>query len=193
VDRRDKPDKPPAKINKPEPNDKTYAFELRDKSWASVLQWYSDITGLPYVGTYKPKGTVNFMPPKGKRQYTLTEITDLLNELLLAQKYILIRRDHSFTLLAADEKIDPSLLPRVRPDDLTRRAKTELVTVLLPLARLNAEDIGPEVKKMLGPFGDVVVLKKANRLLLLDTAGNLRLVVRTIQEIEAQQPAKKGN
>lgn len=37
----------------------------------------------------------------------------------------------------------------------------------------------------------VGVLERTNRLLLQDTAGNLRLVVRTVQDVEAQESKKR--
>jgi len=131
------------------------------------------------------------MPPIAKSQYTLGEITDLLNEALLEQKYILVRRVASFTVLTADQKIDPALLPRVRVEDLAMRGRTELVTVMLPLKTVNAEDLGAEVKKMLGPFGDVAILEKFNQLILQDTAGNLRRIHEVIKDIEAREAEKK--
>jgi RNA polymerase sigma factor (sigma-70 family) len=185
------PGKPADKAETPRPEEKRYQFEMRDKPWTQVLEWYADASGLAYVGSSKPTGTFTFIPPKGKRQYTLAEITDLLNEALLAQKYILIRRTATFTVLPADEKIDPSLVLRVSLDDLGERAKTELVSVELPLTDVSADDLGPDVKKMLGPFGDVVVLKRGNRLILQDTAGNLGRIVRTIRDIEAREAEKK--
>jgi RNA polymerase sigma factor (sigma-70 family) len=169
------------------PEEKTFEVQIRDQPWAKVLEWYSDISGLPFVGVSRPTGTVTFVPPKDKRRYTLGEITDLLNEILLAKKYILVRRAASFTVLPADEKVDPTLVPRVRPEDLAKRGKTELVTVVVPLTKLSAKDLAPEVKKIMGPFGEVVVLEKANRLVLQDTAGNLRHIYRVIQEIEAEK------
>jgi RNA polymerase sigma factor (sigma-70 family) len=182
----DNRDQPPAKA---EP--RRYALEMRDKPWASVFEWYSDLTSLPYIGTVKPTGTFTFVPAPGKRQYTLEEITDFLNEALLAQKYLLVRRDASFTVLPAEEKIDPSLLPRVGVDDLEKRGKTELVTVMLALANLTAKELAPDVKKLLGPFGEVVVLEKANQFILQDTAGNLRRICQTIKDVEAREAEKK--
>jgi RNA polymerase sigma factor (sigma-70 family) len=170
--------------------EKTYEFQMSDHPWSKVLDWYAGISGLPYGGTYKPTGTVTFIPPKNKK-YTLGQITDILNELLLTQKYILIRRTASFTVLPADERVDPTLLPRVELDDLAKRGKTELVTVVLPLTHLQAKDIGPDVRKMMGAFGQVVVLEKANQLILLDTAGNLQLVYQMIRTLETQEAAKK--
>src|SRR5204863_460157 len=100
ADKRDPPARPEAK---------KYAFDMRDKPWASVFEWYTDLSGLPFVGTVKPTGTFSFVPVPGKRQYTLEEITDFLNEALLAQQYLLLRRAASFTVLSAGEKIDPTL------------------------------------------------------------------------------------
>ncbi len=153
-----------------------------------MLEWYSDVSGLPYTGKHKPRGKATFMPPKGKRTYTLGEITDILNELLAAQDYILVRRTASFTVLPADEKVDSTMLPEVRLEDLPKRGKTELVTTVLRLRYVRAEDIAPEVNKLLGSFGSVVVMARANQLVLLDTAGNLLRVVKTMREIDVARP-----
>jgi RNA polymerase sigma factor (sigma-70 family) len=180
------PGKSADKPDTPKPGEKRYELEARDRPWNQVFEWYAEISGLAFVGSSKPPGTFTFIPPQGKRQYTLVEITDLLNEALLAQKFILIRRTSTFTVLPADEKIDPSLVPRVGFDELGKRAKTDLVSVELPLNSVRAEKVAPDVKKMLGPFGDVVVLETGNRLILQDTAGTLGRIIRTVSDIEIE-------
>jgi hypothetical protein len=182
--RADEPDKarPPA--------DKAFAFEMREKPWKTVFEWYSDASGLPYIGTSRPTGTFTFVGPKGKA-YTLAEVTDILNEGLLNQRFLLVRRDNCFTVLPADEKVDRALIRRVSPGDLAKLGKTELVTIELTLTSAKAADVGPDVKKLLGPFGDAVVLEKANKLILTDLAGNLVRIVLTIKEIEDREPGKK--
>jgi type II secretion system protein D len=180
---------------KPEPGakpaEKTFKFEFRGKAWRDVLEWFSDISGLPYIGSNTPTGTFTFISPKtGPREYTIPQIIDILNEALLAQKYILIRKIASFTLIPADEKINPAELPRIRIEDLDQRGNTELASVVLPLSSLVAEDLAPEVKKMMGPFGEVVAITVANQLLLQDTAGNLKRVVKTIKDIEEGEKDK---
>jgi RNA polymerase sigma factor (sigma-70 family) len=176
----------------PQPEEKRFAFAMNAVPWTKVFQWYTDQTGLPYVGESRPTGTFTFSPPQGKR-YTLEEITDILNESLLEKKYILVRRAATFTVLPADEKIDPTLLPRVRPEDLGKRGRTELVTTVLRPTALSAKEIAPDVKKLLGPFGDVVVFEKCNQLILTDTAGNLRQVWQTIKDIEAEKRVRPAD
>ena len=70
-----------------------------------------------------PTATFNFIPPKDPKtkqpkQYTLTDITDVINETLLAKGFILVRRQTTFRLWPADKAIDPSLVRRVSVDEL---------------------------------------------------------------------------
>ena len=113
---------------------------------------------------------------------------DIINEALDSnpdqQRYILIRRETSFVLVPADEKIDPTLVPRVAVEDLERRGSTEVVSLVISLTTAVAEDIAPELKKLMGKYGDVVPLGRANQLVLQDTAGNLKRLLRIVKEME---------
>src|SRR5262249_5090477 len=150
--------------------DRRISFEMRDKPWKQVIEWFADESGLAFVGSYIPTGTFNFISPRvnGKpKQYTLAEIVDLINDGLLSgpvtQKYILIRGPATFTLLPADERPDPALIPRVTIEDLKSRGKKEMASVVVKLKMLVAEDFVKEAKSMLGPFGDVFALSAANQ------------------------------
>jgi RNA polymerase sigma factor (sigma-70 family) len=188
----------PAPTKPTKPAEKQYAFAMDNQPWKEVFQWLSDQTGLPLVSNYVPTGTFTFGPPRvggAVKQFTITEIIDIINEALQAshatQKYILLRRERSLLLLPADEKIDPTLVPRVEVSDLSKRGKRELVKVMVSLNVLTAKDLAPDVKKMLGPFGEVVALDKANQLLVQDTAGNLSDVLQMVQEAEIREAAKQ--
>src|SRR5437867_2021244 len=115
------PEKPADK-----PAEKRVAFTMDGKPWGEVLTWLTELTGLPISGPHKPTGTIVFTPPKGKT-YTIPEIIDILNEGLLLQKYVLIRRMQSFTLLPADEPIDPVILQRLDVKELKDHGNTEIV------------------------------------------------------------------
>jgi type II secretory pathway component GspD/PulD (secretin) len=86
--------------------------------------------------------------------------------------------------LPADEKVDPILVPRVRLQDLATRGRTELVSVVLPVTGFKAKVIAPELKQLLGNFGQIIVLENANQLVLQDTAGNLRQIQQMYKEME---------
>lgn len=185
-----KVEKPPAVAALPSPaavkpaaEEKTFTFEMRDKPWASVFEWLRDHSDLPVVYNDKPQGTFNFIP-RANKKYTIAEIMDILNEGLLSQNRILIRRDQSFLLAVANEKVDPQLIPRISVEDLAKRGNTELVSVVVPLKSLVAENLLPAVKEMIGPHGKVVAVDAINQLIIQDSAGNLKTILKTIHSYE---------
>jgi|SRR5262245_56451543 len=170
----------PAAAKPAAPAEKRIIVQFSSAPWAKVFEWLTDQTGLPVVMNFKPTGTFSFAPPKGGQGYTLPEVIDILNEALMQQKCILLRREHSVVVVPADEPIEG--VPRVRLDELGLRGKTELVSVVYPLKAAAAEEVAREVKKLLGPFGQVVAVQ--NQLVMQDTAGNLMRVVGVLIEIE---------
>ena len=84
-----------------------------------------------------------------------------------------VRKEADYFDDIPDEKIPKEILQNLKVSELKDHGKTEIVNVQLPLTGLVAADTGPEVKKMMGPFGEVVVLEKPNQLVLTDTVGNL--------------------
>ena len=175
---------------RPRWNDKLIAFEMRGKEWKTVFEWFSDQTGMPYSSKYPPPtGTFTFINPKvaGKpREYTLAEIFDIVNEVLQAQnKFTLLRREHSLTLVPADEPTPADLVRHVDDaKDLDECARTEIVQLMVRLVSLNADEFAPEAKKMLGDLGQVNVLAKANALILQGDVANLRRTLNYIKLID---------
>src|SRR5205085_7372155 len=117
----------------------------------------------------------------------IPEVIDIINEVLLQQKWLLIRREATFMLVPADEKVDPTLVPRVTVDELKGRGNTEIASTVLSLNTLVAEDAAPEVKRIMGPFGEVTVLSKSNQLVLQDTVKSLKNVLKTVEDIEKNE------
>ncbi len=163
--------------------EKKYTINFRSTPWADVLAWYAKESGLADVSASRQTGNVTITPPKD-RQFTIGEITDLLNEGLLDKKFILIRREKTFVVHPADEKVDPTWIPRVEVADLKSRGKSELVEVVIPLGdKDDAADLAPEIKKLLTPFGDVA-FAKGKRLIVRDTVGNLQRITNTLRELD---------
>src|SRR5262245_12406077 len=99
---------------------KRLTVSIQNQPWKKVLEWLADQTRLPIVSTQIPAGTFTCVSTAGV-PYTLPEVIDLVNEGLMAVKFRLQRGPASFMLLAADERIDPALVPTVRPEDLPTR------------------------------------------------------------------------
>ncbi|MSQ94602.1 MAG: hypothetical protein EXR98_08600 [Gemmataceae bacterium] len=155
-------------------------FEMRAKTWQSLFEWFADQTGMPFVsGKYRvPGGTFDFVNPKvgGKLQeYTLAEIFDIINEILIADhNFILLRREATLMIIPADIDPPPILIPRIHKDDLKDRAKTEIVEIVITLEVGNVEELAPGLKRQLGPFGKVTPIIEQNKLILQADVASLR-------------------
>src|SRR5205823_3550856 len=86
----------------------------------------------------------------------------------------------SFAIIT-EREILPSWLPRIPLDELNRHGKTEIVSTIVKLKALVAEDTAGDVKKQMSPFGLVIPLKQMNALILQDTVGNLENILATIR------------
>src|SRR5262245_5405211 len=175
----------------PKSKEKTYVFEMRNKPWAGVIEWLVDNTGLPFISdNTPPTGTFTYVAPRtglNPKALTMSEIFDVVNENLIAKKFVLIRRPAAITLVPADEKIPVELVPKISIDELSKFGNSEIVQVEYPLKSLIAEEIAPEAKKLLGNFSEVVVLSRANRLVLQDNVGSLRRLIKMIEDIEKNE------
>ena len=174
--------------------EKTIAFSMSGKPWKEVFQWLTDQTGLPVVATTVPTDSFSFIAP-ARRTYTIPEVIDIINEGLLSnknQRTMLIRRPNNFVLVTAEDKIDPILLPRIPIDELEKHGNTEMVSTVLQLNSLIAEDLEAQVKKMLGPFGEVSSINSANQLVLQDTVGNIRRIQKTLQGAETSDKGSES-
>jgi hypothetical protein len=155
--------------------------------WSTVLEWYAEATGLMPILPAMPKGTVE-LGAFSNRECTIAEITDILNEALAQQRFMLIRRQATFFIHSTDEKIDYLHIPLhcIDVSELQDRGKTELVQVLIPLKTLQAKETAPEIQKLLTPCGRISALEKTNTLVLLDTAGNLSRIWNLLQKIDGK-------
>jgi type II secretory pathway component GspD/PulD (secretin) len=162
-------------------------FAFRAAPWSEVFNWLSKRTGKPIITIEIPRGTFTFVPSRAGQAYTDAEVIDILNDALLAQEFTLRVRERSLALVPVRAVYDPGRLPRVTLDNLDSFGKREVVPLVVPLGTLKLEAVVPEVQKLLGPCGELAVIPVGNSLLLSDTAGNLRHIYRTIQNLEKQQ------
>lgn len=153
-----------------------YSFDLDGKEWKALILWLVDQSKLPFSSKYKaPTGTIVFSSPKDVK-FSLAEIFDIINERLIAnEKFVLIRSDISITMVPADEDIPPPLVPRINYEDLPQRGRTEIIEVYIDLkSGLNAEEVGPELKRLLGNFGKVSPVMSLNKLIVQSDVSSLR-------------------
>ncbi len=176
-------EKPKEQAPAPRLVSKKYTIHFKDAKWDDVLDWYAKETGLVLITPVKPTGTVSITPSKD-RTFTVGEVTDFLNEAMMQQKFILIRRHMTFFIQPADEKMEPrdriARYRRVTLGELAECGRTELVQVLLPVQGIAAEDALDELTRLLTPFGTMTAVKD-NALLISDTVRNIVRIQKTLE------------
>lgn len=159
----------------------TVSFAFENKKWADVIDWFRIESGLVYAGTLTPTGTVTIRPGPGKK-YTIPQVIDLLNE-LLEPKYVILRREQTFTILPADEPIDASRIPRVtEATELAKLGRTEVVQYLVPLGPLAAEDVVPSLRFLLTSFGRIIPLGNSS-LIVQDKAATVQRIAEAVTKL----------
>jgi ferric-dicitrate binding protein FerR (iron transport regulator)/tetratricopeptide (TPR) repeat protein len=166
---------------------KTYQMpSMQGRPWAAVFRWLSDETSLNVVRTFTPTGTFTFTNPQDRR-YTLPEMVDIINKGLLnnesTQRYLLIRRDRNFTLVRADEKLNPDLLRKVTPEQLVEHGNTEIVQCEKQLTSADPETLAPRFRKVMGDSGEVIAMP-GKRLILRGAVSDIMIVLVQIDRIE---------
>ena len=147
------------------------SFNFRYAPWEDVLKLFADASGLTLDLYAIPPGTFNYYD-NGK--YTPTQALDILNGYLIQKGFILVRRDEFLVVLNIDAGIPPNLVPTVTVEDLPKRGRNELLTVVMSLPDgMAPEEMATEVQALLGPQGTAVPLSKTNRLVLTDIGANL--------------------
>lgn len=152
---------------------KELSFNFRYAPWADVLTLFAEAAGLTLDLNAVPPGTFNY---RDNRKYSPTEALDVLNGYLLQKGFVLVRRNQFLVVVNIDNGIPPNLVPTVSLEELPSRGRNELMTVLISLEGMSAEDAATEARELLGPQGKVVPLSKANKLVVTDIGSNLQRI-----------------
>ena len=163
---------------------KKLMFQFREMKWDDVLDWFASQQDLTLVMDQIPPGTFTY---SDTRSYSPSEGIDLLNSVLMTRNFSLVRREKMLVVMALSDSIPLELLPRVKLEDLIKRGRFELVSVLFPLGGRPVETVLQEVKPFLSSYGRVVPLAQGSQVLVVETAGKMQ----TINEIIASVPLPK--
>ena len=158
--------------------DGTFRFNFKGQPWAGVLESIAQVSSLSLDWQELPGDHLNLVT---QREYTVDESRDVINRHLLLRGYTMLRVGEVLSVVKVD-KLDPSMVPRVTPEELQDRALHEFVKVSFPLNWLLAEQAAVELKPMLSPNGKLTALTSTNRLEAIDAVRNLQEINRLLAE-----------
>ena len=184
-----KPETPPNQDEfKARPDEKGLVrFNFQGQAWLDVLEWLARISNLSLDWQELP---ADFLNLRTQRAYTVAAVRDLINRHLLDRGFTLLKHGEVLTVVNI-KKLDPSLVPRVAPEDLDDRDAHEFVKVSFALESLTAEVATEELKPMLSPNGKLTALKATNRVEALDAVINLREIREVLQHEQSLRGRKR--
>lgn len=148
-------------------------FNFQYAPWAQVLELFAKTADLTLDLKDTPPDTFTY---RDSRSYTPTQALDVMNGYLLPRGYLLVRRDRFLVSLNIDNGIPPNLAPQITAEELPLRGKNELVSLVIPVRGLQADQVVDEVRQLVGPQGKAAALKNTNSLVVTDIASNVRRV-----------------
>ena len=166
-------DQPPSEEKVVDPADVRMSFKFQFAPWDQVLKLFAETARLSLDMNEVPTGTFNYYDD---REYTIAEALDILNGYLLRKGFVLIFRDRFLVVWNLDDPPPPNLVPQITPEELPKRGKNELLSIVIPLKGTDAKTAAEDIKELIGPQGKVVPLPKINRLFVTDIGSNLRKI-----------------
>ncbi|MGW8256859.1 MAG: secretin N-terminal domain-containing protein [Thermoguttaceae bacterium] len=154
------------------------AFDFTGTPWEPVLVWLAQISHMSLDWQELPGDGLNLVT---QSRFTVAQARDMINQHLLTRGYTLLCQGNVLSV-AKIKKLDPSMVPRVTPDELSKRQPHEFVKVLFPLRSMTAEIASEEFKPLLSPNGDIVPLTNTNRIEARDAVINLRDIWTLLKE-----------
>ena len=157
-------------------------FNFRFQPWGEVLDWFAQQAGLSLVMEAAPPGTFNYN--NDPKEYSPAQAIDLLNGILLTKGYTLVRREKMLMVVNLEDGVPPNLIDTVTRDELARRGEFEIVSMIITLKKISADEAELELTGLLGPQGSVKKMPKAQQVLVTESAGRLRQMLEIIDAIE---------
>lgn len=160
-------------------------FQFREMKWDDVLHWFAEQQDLTLVMDRTPPGSFTY---SDARTYSPNEGIDLLNSVLMTRNFALMRRDKMLVVVELSEALPLELIPRIKQEDLAKRGRFELVSIVFPLGGRPIDAVLGEVKPYLSGFGRAIPLAQGSQLLVVENAGKMQ----TINELILSVPVPKA-
>ncbi len=184
----DKPaaDKPTA--DKPAREKPNIRFHFDGVPYPDVIRRFAQMANKPLVGEITVEGTVTFTD---SRPYTYGEALDTLNVMLSMKGVVLVETDR-FIRLAPRDKLQQLPLKIFRGIETTGDVRPgEVVTVVLPLAFVDATETAAAASKMLSDAGSISALVTGKGLIVTDRMAAIRRIQDLVVQVDIETTKKR--
>ncbi|MFC1757657.1 secretin N-terminal domain-containing protein [Planctomycetota bacterium] len=181
VTRPTEPEKPfdPRQYEAVKPDlDGKYKLSFVGTPWPPMIEWLEEISGLTADWQELPGDYFNL---RTQRSYSIPEIQDIVNRLLLARGYTILI-DGEIMAVVKTEGINSSIVPRIQAEELAQHQPYEFGRVLFDLDWLMAEEAAKELKPLVSSNGKLTAFTGTNRIEVMDAVRNLQQINEMINQ-----------
>lgn len=157
-------------------------MEFRNANINSVLNYISDITGMTIITHPELKGSVTII---NKEELTQNQIIDILYSTLRDIGFTIERQNNILTIVPlSQERIKTEL--RTDEDISQLPEGAQIITYIITLKYVNADSIINNIRPFMSKYGNVSVNAKMNKIILTDSASNIKKIFQIIKELDKQ-------
>jgi len=168
---------PPLKTARPD----EVRFQFDGIPYDEVIRRFAQTLGKPIIGDYHVEGTLTFFDPQ---PYTLGDAFDTLNLILAMQGYAMVETERYVRVVPIKEiSKAPVRILRGWADAGDLRPG-ELVTLMVPLKFMSAEDAVRVLMPVVSSFGSVAPLGTGRGIIVTDRAKNLQRIRLILEELD---------
>lgn len=178
---------PPAQMKIKQDEKETLRFNFNGQSWEKVIKWFADEAKLSiYAKHGYPDGTFTI---RDGRKYSMVDALDELNHRLQLNGFLLIRRNSELIVINSEKGFELSLIDRVKPEDLKKRGKYDLMFCTFDITGLDAEAVEGQIKGLVDEErGKVIPVGVSNSITVMEFGHTLRNIK---QHIDAAKLNRK--
>jgi len=185
------PKAPAPRPEKPQPAEKAdILFHFSNEPLQDVVRFMADAAGKPILGDVNAiQGQLTYFDSK---PYTYTEAMGIVNQVLRMRGYTIVERPRYFRVVPVKDVPKQPDLPIIPGQfQATRLPGHEIVTAILPLHFMDAEQATAFVARMVNNFGMLSRLPDGKGIIITDTVDNIRRIQRLLTELDKSTSAKQ--
>ncbi|MCX5676331.1 MAG: hypothetical protein NTX87_15120, partial [Planctomycetota bacterium] len=170
-----------------------FRFQFDGIPYDDIIRRFAQMAGKPLLGEVRVEGSLTFFDSK---PYTFDEALGLLNTILQMRGFTLIETARYIQVVPLTGPLSIMKNPAERvfpsPQAAEKVRGDEIVTVMVPLKFVSAEDVVKALQPMVSPFGSLVPAGRGRGVFLTDRMENIRRIKGVLDEIDTTTLAPPG-
>ncbi|MBI5554399.1 MAG: tetratricopeptide repeat protein [Elusimicrobia bacterium] len=155
------------------------ALNFQNTEISLVLKFFNDVTGLTFILGDNVRGNVTVISNK---RIPVDEAMDMLQSILEIKGLTMVRYGNIVKVVTQTEATQKSI--EIRTTQSTQVGDDRVVTQIIPLKYIVANEVKNDLQPLISRNGNVVVDERTNSLILTDVGSNIKKIIKVLENID---------